>query len=573
VVALAAARLTRPTLIVVDNFEHLHSAATAVAELLDLASEVRVIVTSRTPLRISSEWIFPVEPLASRNGDGSTPAAVELFYERAARFGVALSDIGADAVAVSSIVRRLDGLPLAIELVAARTRLVGIVELDTMLSKSLDAVGSGAADLPDRQRTIRSTIDWSLRGLTDGQRKLFARLAVFPADGTLTQLDHVAGPDVDGDLLNELAVLVDNSLVTVVTDQPGGTRYRQHVLLRDYGTEILRDSGAIDTVMDRLVDHYVAAAPGLGHRAQRGDAADSEISADHSSLVAAMKWSLDHGRASNMVGVVCRIWVYWFNGDRAMPGAQWALAADERIDTPKLDWLIGFLAFQTGDYEQAASRLLPVIDRFDENGDAEWKAMSQLFAGALVEDLGAGRAMLEAAVAQFGDTDFGTNGFLAKLFLSINYLASGDVQTALKMREDLLAWSEAEDMVVLIAWSEWNLSLALLAVGRIDDADDHNRRALAQMISDGYQEGTASAVDLVAVVQFHRDQTEKALRLIGGSDAVWATIGVTRWPEPTVAVAEVLAGAREQLGEAECDRLLSEGRSLSLQALIDLASD
>ena len=570
-VALAAARLTRPTLVVIDNFEHLYTAATTVAELLDLAPDVRVIVTSRTPLRISSEWIFQMEPLDSHSRDGSPPAAVELFYERAMRFGVLLGTDGPDAAAVTSIVRRLDGLPLAVELVAARTRLIGIVELDALLADSFDVVGSGAADLPDRQRTIRSTIDWSLKALTDGQRSLFARLSVFPSGATLAQLDQVVGVDVDGDLLGELAVLVDNSLVNVVTDQPGGTRYRQLVLLREYGSEILRDSGATDEVMGRLVDHYVAVAPELGRRAQHSDAAGDEIAADDASLLAAMNWSIDHERVRDMVDVACHIWVYWFNGDRAMSCAQWATEADQRVDTAKLDWLKGFFALQTGDHEQALVRLTSAIERFGTARDAEWLAMSQIFAGVLHEELDVGRTMLEAAVAHFGGTEFGVNGYLARLFLSINYVARGDATTALSMREELLAWSEAEDMVGLIAWSEWNLALALIGVGRIDDADLHNRRTLAQMVADGYQEGIASAADLVAVVEFHRGHPHRALRLIGGSDSVWEAIGIARWPESAHVVAEVLGGASEHLGDAECDRILSEGRSLRLEALVDLA--
>jgi len=570
-VTLAAARITRPTLLVLDNFEHLHPAATVVAELLEIATDVRVIATSRTPLHIRGEHIFPVEPLRSQNGGGSAPAAVQLFYERAAGFGVILGEEGPDAEAARSIVRRLDGLPLAIELVAARTRLVGMVELDVMLSKSLGAVGSGAADLPDRQRTIRSTIDWSLQTLTDGQRSLFSQLSVFPAGATFDQLEHVAGPDIDGDLLEELAALVDNSLVNVVKDQPGGTRYRQLALLRDYGAELLGQSGDTDIVMDRLVNYYVAVAPEQGRRIQVSETAEREIQADHASLVAAMNWSLDHDRAGDLVDVLCHIWVYWFNGDRAIDAAQWVARADTQLNTAKLDWLTGFFAFQAGEYEKAATRMAVALERFEENNDAEWKAMSQAFLGALSEDLEAGRELLEAALSKFGENDFGVNGFLAKMFLSINYMAGGDSETALRIREEILAWSKAANYMVLTAWSEWQVASALLAVGRIEEAEDHNRRCLAQMVSDGYQEGTAAGVELVAAIQFNRGELEPALNLLGGADSVLAAIGAHRWPEQNSTVESVLKGARGELGDAECDRLLSEGGSLSLERLVALA--
>ncbi len=573
IVTLAAARMTRPTLLVLDNFEHLAPAATTVAELLELAREARVIVTSRTPLRIRGERIFPVEPLSSQNGDGSASAAVELFYERAASLGVVLDDEGTDAKAVRSIVRRLDGLPLAIELVAARTRLVGVVELDVMLAGSLDAVGSGAADSPDRQRTIRSTIDWSLQALTDNQRSLFARLSVFPAGATLTQLDHVAGPDIDGDLLEELAALVDNSLVNVARDQPGGTRYRQLALLRDYGAELLGQSGDTDLVMGRLVDYYVDIAPEQGRRIQISDTVEKEIRVDHASWMTAMNWSLSHHRIADMSEVLCHVWVYWFNGDHASDGAQWVAKADSQLNTARLDWLAGFFAFQAADYEEAVNRLMSALGRFEESGDTEWTAMSQSFAGALFEDLDAGRQMLEEALVHFGEKDFSVSGFLVKMFLSVNSQMRGDPDTALRMREELLSACKAADYKVLIGWSEWQVALALVAVGRIDDAEDHNRLGLAQMVAGGYQEGIAAGADLVAVIKFHRAELERALNLIGGANAVLATIGAFRWPEQAFAVGEVITGARKKLGDTETDRLLAEGQNLSLESLVELATE
>ena len=570
-VSLAAARIMRPTLLVLDNFEHLHEAAGTVAEFLELAEGVSVIATSRSPLRITSERIFQVDPLPSDSETSDPPAAVILFYERAAGYGVSLAEDGSDARAVRELVRRLDGLPLAIELVAARTRLMSVGELEVMLSKSLDALGTGAADMPERHRTIRATIDWSLQALTVGQRDLFARLSIFPAGATLAQLEFVAGPDVGSDFLDELAVLVDNSLVNVVTGQPGGTRYRQLVLLRDYGTELLLESGDADVVMGRLVDYYVAVAAEQGRRIQISETVEREIRADHACLVAAMDWSLANNRAADLIGSICEIWVYWFNGDHAASAAQWVAAADEQVDAPQLDWLVGFFAFQSGEYEKATTRLMRAMGRFQESGDAEWSALSQMFAGTLMEDLTVGRRMLNAALAQFGENEFTVNAYMAKLFLSTNYVAGGDVATALSFREELVAWSDAADYALLSGWGEWHVALALIEVGRFDDAQEHNQRVLTQMVGSGYQEGTAAAVDVEAVIQFHRGERERAVHLIGGADAVIAAIGAIRWPEQVATVEPVRKAAREELGVAQFERLLSEGRALSFEALTELA--
>lgn len=140
------------------------------------------------------------------------------------------------------------------------------------------------------------------------------------------------------------------------------------------------------------------------------------------------------------------------------------------------------------------------------------------------------------------------------------------------MRRELLAWGEAMDYSTITAWAHWNLALALFAGDRVDEATEHNRRALDQTVLTGYQEGVASTADVVAALEVLRGNTERGLRILGASDALWKLIGTYRWPEATAAVEAALATARESLGEAETDRLLSEGRALTLEELIELAS-
>jgi predicted ATPase/class 3 adenylate cyclase len=569
-VALAAARIGRPTLLVLDNFEHVQEAATTVAEFVDASAQVRVIATSRSPLRISGERIFPVEPLGSGNGNGSMPPAVALFYERVAGHGVYLAEDGPEAEAARAIVRRLDGLPLAIELVAARTRLLGIRELEAMLARSLDALGSGAADAPERQKTIRSTIEWSLQTLTPDQRRLFAQLSVFPAGATFPQLSAVAGRDRD--VFDDLTALVDNSLVNVVTGVPGGTRYRQLVLLRDYGAELLEQAGESNVVMARLVDHYRSTAPELGRRIQTSEIPHDEIRADHANLVAAMVWSLDNDRIAEMVDVVCDTWVYWFNGDLAVNAAEWVARAAPLLDATKLDWLSGFFALQAGDIERAVGCLTLARDGFEQAGDAEWVARSEFFVAMITEDLEVGRSLAAAAVGHFEQYGPGVDLFMARLILSTFFLAQGDIDRATQIREDLLVWAEARDYLTLIAWAEWNLALAYLAGDRVDEADRHNRSALDRMVLAGYQEGVASTADLVAVIEIKRGNTERGLTVLGGAESVWKVVGTFRWPEATAEVEGAVTTARESLGETETERLLSEGGALSLEDLIELAS-
>ncbi len=570
-VALAAARILDPTLLVLDNFEHVQEASTTVAELLDASEKVRMIATSRAPLNIRGERIYRVEPLGSVNGDGSVPPALALFYERVESHGVNLSKNGGEAEAARTIVRRLDGLPLAIELVAARTRLMGVRELEQMLTKSLDVLGSGAADLPERQRTIRSTIEWSLESVTDAQRLLFSQISVFPAGPSLAQLQAVAASD--SDLLEDLTVLVDNSLVSPATGLAGGTRYRQLVLLRDYGAELLAESGQYDVTMGRLVDYYVSVSPEIGRRLQEIEEPHRELRVDHSNLLAAMWWALEHDRLADMVDVVCDIWVYWFNGDLAANGSEWVARADPMLDSAKFDWLAGFFAVQEGDAETAVQRLTSALERFSNAGDELWMARSQLFLSFFIEDSHEGGSLASSAVEASDRLGNQVDLFMARLMFSSFRLREGDIDQAVAIRREIVEWATSRDFTVLIAWAEWNYAIGLLFAGRIDEASEANQRSLRLMVTDGYQEGVASSADLVGVVRMQRGDVAGGLRVLGGAMSIWDNLGSAQWPEATILIDQAVESARSTLGDAAVERHLQEGRQLSLAQVIDIATE
>jgi predicted ATPase/class 3 adenylate cyclase len=299
-VQLVAERVTDPTLLVVDNFEHVQDAKAVIGELISAVGSMRMLATSRSPLEVQGERIYRVEPLSLANGDGRPPPAVQLFYDRAAGYGVALPLSGTQANAVRSIVERVDGLPLGIELVAARTRVLSVTEIDERLRESMNVIGRGGAELPERQRTLQSTIDWSLGNVTESQRMLFRRLAALPAGGSLRVLEEVVDFDLEEDLLDALQGLIDNSLVWTERGLPGGTRYRQLMPMRDYGLDQLRSGGQEDVVMGRLVDYYVGHSEEFGRRFEFGSDTEQELKTDHQNLLAEMRWSLAHGRASEL---------------------------------------------------------------------------------------------------------------------------------------------------------------------------------------------------------------------------------------------------------------------------------
>ncbi len=227
-------------LLVLDNFEHLIEAAPEVAELLAAGPSVRVLVTSRAPLRLRGEQEYPVTPLAvpdpARAPDAESVAASPaggLFVERAREANPSFSLTHKNAAAVAAICWRLDGLPLALELIAARARFLGPTELLSRLDRALEA--GGARDLPERQRTMRATLDWSHDLLSEPERRLFRRLSVFAGGFTLEAVEEVAGGK---DLFVLLGRLVEQSLVTA-EPHVDETRYGMLETIRQYAFEKL----------------------------------------------------------------------------------------------------------------------------------------------------------------------------------------------------------------------------------------------------------------------------------------------------------------------------------------------
>ena len=257
----------RRMLLVLDNFEHVASAATVVSELLAACPSLEVLATSRGSLRLSGEHEFPVTPLALPDPEdrleldalGAYPG-VELFLERAraVRPDFRLSE--SNAGAVGAICARVDGLPLAIELAAARVRLLSPAEIVARLAHPFELLTGGPRDLPDRQRTLGDTISWSLALLDHGARTMFARLGVFAGGFTVDAAEAVAGDPGGAGVIDALAALIDQGLVQRPAETGPASRPRLLETIREFALEELASSGDQDDVRAAHAAFYVALA-------------------------------------------------------------------------------------------------------------------------------------------------------------------------------------------------------------------------------------------------------------------------------------------------------------------------
>ena len=273
-------------LLLLDNFEQVTGAAPLVADLLGAAPGLVVLVTSRTVLRLSGEHEFPVLPLPvppagadPDGGDAGQYASVRLFVERAHAVDLGFQLTSGNVAAVAEICRRLDGLPLAIELAAARVRLLPPAALLARLGDRMGVLTGGARDLPERQRTLKNTLDWSYGLLSPGEQALFVRLGVFAGTFGLPAAEAVGGDAAvpadsgrAGQVIDTLGVLVDSSLVGAET-RDGEPRFGLLDTIREYALERLRDSSSWEEAHDRHAAYFLGLGPAGRSRAARSRAA------------------------------------------------------------------------------------------------------------------------------------------------------------------------------------------------------------------------------------------------------------------------------------------------------------
>ena len=318
----------RTLLLVLDNFEQVLPAASLVANLLQAAPGLRILVTSRAPLGIGGEQEFPVPPLgftkqtpADEAGEG-LPEAVVLFAERARAVDPAFRITASNVADVAAISSKVDGLPLAIELAAARVRVLSPKVILERLDHRLDLLAGGSRDRPARQQTLRGTIGWSFGLLTAAEQALFCRASVFVGGWSFDAAEVVCGGPVEAeaDLLETLTSLIEQSLVQRVPGQD--SRYSMLETIREYARERLAERGESRSIAARQAAFYVALAE-RGAPELDGDLQDAwldRLTLDLDNLRTAIRWAVDHGDADAGLRITSALARFWVLRDRISEG-------------------------------------------------------------------------------------------------------------------------------------------------------------------------------------------------------------------------------------------------------------
>jgi predicted ATPase/class 3 adenylate cyclase len=548
----------RELLILLDNFEHLLDAAPAVSRLLASSSGVRVLVTSRTPLRVSAEQEYRLEPLP--DGDAAT-----LFVQRARRVGRQLTP---DAT-VAQICRRLDGLPLAIELAASRTKLLTPERLLERLGSVLPLLTGGARDAPERQRTLRATIEWSYDLLDPPVQSLFARLAVFAGSFPLAAAEEVAGADLDG-----LEALVDSSLVKSIGDD----RFLMLETIREYAAEKLAASGDAKEVRHRHAAFFTGLAEEAYKRRFDAEAEWSErLELDHDDLRAALDWLAANDPHSALALAGALGWFWLSHGhlaegrdqlDRVIPEA-----ADESVHAARALTAAGALTARCG--EADAGRALV------ERGIAGWRTLDdqEELASALdtlgwllFYDAAEEQASLQAFERslelrqQLGDAGGETR---ARVGICQLLVAEGDVTRAEALSLELLGRAGGDVRTEHFAYHF--LADCALIRGDTAEAEARYRQSLEAALTLGDLIETSVEVQGVAMAVAGNGDPARALRLAGAVAALWESLGVSFsfvfWD---ALLERYIGAARAELAE-EAEAVWTEGRGLTFGEAVELA--
>ncbi len=594
---LAAALGNEERLVVLDNCEHLLAAAPDVGQVLAACPGLRILATSRERLRLSVEQEFPVPPLAmpaptdvaDLGGLAANPS-VALLLDRARRTNPSFDLTSANALLLARACVRLEGLPLAIELAAARLKVLTPGELVFRLSSRMEVLAGSTRDVPVRQRALRTAIAWSYDLLDPGERALFRRLSVFAGGWTLADAASVCVVNGD-DALTMVESLLDKSLIRRLPGDEETAEFAMLESLREYAAEQLASHAEAEETRARHAEHYADLAAQIEgsiglpeerawaarlarHGADMGAALDYCLGAGQDaqalSLTAALGWyhyTRDIGRGQAVVDAVLPL-----TADRYDPAAM----SDDATAGGKAAVLVaaGVLAWATGETGRAQDLLLGALARSEVRGDARRAAIACAFLGHVARASGewdASAAWHRRAEAGF-HAGGNTQGVAwARHDLGLLARDRGDLGSAAELlraslrdfRELCYSWA--------VASSAWGLGTTLTAQGRLDEAAPMLAEALRIYTEADDPRGTAQCLEALAHVASERAHYESAARLIGAAAALRVRVAV-RQPDTEQARSSAVEGVLARaLGPQDADSLTHAGRTMPAQQATDLA--
>ncbi|HEY0997320.1 MAG TPA: BTAD domain-containing putative transcriptional regulator [Gemmatimonadaceae bacterium] len=584
---LVAALAGRRALLVLDNCEHLVAGCAAIAEvLLRACPSLTILATSREALGIAGETAWLVPPLDVRE-------AVQLFVDRARATLPTFTYDATNAAAVEEICRRLDGIPLAIELAAARVRVLSPGQVAQRLDQAFHLLSAGSRTALPRHRTLRATMDWSFALLCEREQVLLRRLAAFPASFTLDAAEAVCAgaPLHEEDILDGVAALVDKSLVVM---QAGDrvARYRLLETVRQYAMERLAAAGEREALEERHAAYYLALAEALAPQLLGGEAVPgtvARLAAENENLRAVMGWSVQaDARIPLALRLADALFWYWFcstmgfgaghfsEARRFVNAALARSAAAPPVLRGRALMVRGLIGLSQGDYHDATLAFDEALALVRAHDGLEVLVVALAKAGAtrlMLGDLEGAWALVNEAHQRI--PEIAPPGVLHSFTYSWRGMvarARGDLATARAMHEENLRVGEATGHRTILGLGHAFLAAVELAEGHDDAAFAHFSEALPYHVELGDAWGLALCLEGLAAMAIVRKRYADAARLLGAVDALRERSAVALPATDAEDRARRVALARGKLGAA-FDAAYAEGRELPMDEVVRLATD
>jgi len=618
-------------LLLLDNFEQIVAAAPQVVDLLKAAPDLKVLVTSRASLQVSGEQQYPVPPLTLPDL-GKLPElealseveAVKLFVQRATSVKPQFTLAKQNSQAIAEICHRLDGLPLAIELAAARMNVLTPQVMLEKLSSSLTLLTSGARDRPARHQTLRSAMEWSYSLLDTAEQKLFRRMAVFVGGCTLEAIEAVctAKGNLAIDVLDGVASLVDKSLLRQEEGVRGEPGFWMLETIDEYAREKLQESGEAEALHKEHAFYFMrlaeAAEPHLPGKQQQAWLERLEV--EHDNFRAALRWAVASGEAGSAkagtaatsneaqtahaptarerattgnaaaltleiglrtAGALRQFWDvrgYYREGGEDL---QRLLSAADRLGCSRAVRVkalnaAGVLTYRQGEYAAARSTLEQALAMGSELGDRQSMALSLHHLGNAAfgqGDYAAARSLYQESLAL--RKDLGDKWGIAICLTNLGSVAylQGDDSAARSLYEESLALFREEG-------DKWGITVPLINLGNVAylQGDYSAARSLCEeglVTSKDIGSTYNIAISMAALggIAAATGQPQRGARLLGAADALLQGIGSVLEAENRRPYQAGVASARAQLGEAEFEKAMQQGRSMLMEQAIAYALD
>ena len=616
-------------LIILDNFEQIAQGQGVISELLEATSSVNFLVTSRTRLNLRAEYEFFVPTLTLPDvadiADIRQSEAFQLFSDRALAASSNFKVDEENSFVIAEICQQLDGLPLAIELAAARIKILSPEMILERLSSSLDVLTGGASDLPERQQTLRNTLDWSYSLLEEESQTLFRWLSVFAGGFSLEAAEEMCrSQGCEFDVFSGLEILIDNSLVRRRHLTGGEPRFSMLEVIREYAMEKLSESGELDAIREQHAQYFSnkMAEINLLFQTNQSRSNLNWIEIEHDNLRASLSWLLEDSRRIELGALLLSAldW-FWFRRGYLSEGREWSqkmlmmIEPEERTAEHMMAlFSCGALAMWQGDLKEALESIDKALEIGRQLEYAYYLAVILLFKGTTLVNMGEddeALSFLEEALSIFADLGIEWYVATTRVHLANAALGSADSEKALEnlklassmnsqlnedwlesfilnnlgevsrvrgeydlaksyyMRSEML-FREMGDTGEL-ARLVHNLGYIALHEGDLDGANQYFQESLEMFVKLGNLRGIAENLTAIADVWIQGGDFESGARLFGAGQAIIDETGGDWWPADRIEIARINQTLEEKIASDRLEKYFSGGKLMNMEQAVSMA--